>query len=177
MAIVFSHWNLWWIYHLLCVLQRDFQSIKGWTGLVCFRLYINEFDPGCFSNFYRLFPSKIFLNMENITDAKLLRIFIGESDKIGHDTLYETIVIEAKKQGLSGATVTRGIMGFGANSKIHTSKLLELSSDLPLVIEIVDSEEKIRAFTQTVKHLFEQAKSGGLITLEKVEIIKYTTSN
>jgi len=115
--------------------------------------------------------------MENITDAKLLRIFIGESDKIGHDTLYETIVIEAKKQGLSGATVTRGIMGFGANSKIHTSKLLELSSDLPLVIEIVDSEEKIRAFTQTVKHLFEQAKSGGLITLEKVEIIKYTTSN
>lgn len=115
--------------------------------------------------------------MENITDAKLLRIFIGESDKIGHDTLYETIVIEAKKQGLSGATVTRGIMGFGANSKIHTSKLLELSSDLPLVIEIVDSEEKIRAFTQTVKYLFEQAKSGGLITLEKVEIIKYTTSN
>jgi PII-like signaling protein len=83
-------------------------------------------------------------------------------------------VIDAKRQGLSGATVTRGIMGFGANSKIHTAKLLELSSDLPLVIEIVDTEEKIRAFTAHVEHLFEQAKSGGLITIEKAEIIKYT---
>jgi uncharacterized protein len=112
--------------------------------------------------------------MDNNPNAKLLRIFIGESDKAGHVTLYEAIVLEAKKQGLSGATVTRGIMGFGANSKIHTSKLLELSSDLPLVIEIVDTEEKIRDFTTTVEHLFEQAKSGGLITLEKAEIIKYT---
>ncbi len=112
--------------------------------------------------------------MENNPNAKLLRIFIGESDRIGHDMLYEKIVIEAKKQGLSGATVTRGIMGFGANSKIHTAKLLELSSDLPLVIEIVDTEEMIRAFTVTVEHLFEQARSGGLITLEKAEIIKYT---
>ena len=113
--------------------------------------------------------------MENNPNAKLLRIFIGESDKIGHATLYETIVTEAKKQGLSGATVTRGIMGFGANSKIHTSKLLELSSDLPLVIEIVDTEEKIRAFTTVVEHLFEESKSGGLITIEKAEIIKYTS--
>ena len=112
--------------------------------------------------------------MENNPNAKLLRIFIGESDKIGHATLYETIVFEAKKQGLSGATVTRGIMGFGANSKVHTAKLLELSSDLPLVIEIVDTEEKIRDFTKTVEYLFEQAKSGGLITIEKAEVIKYT---
>lgn len=111
--------------------------------------------------------------MENDPNAKLLRIFIGESDKVGHKSLYETIVVEAKKQGLSGATVTRGIMGFGANSKIHSTKLLELSSDLPLVIEIVDTEEKIRSFTQIVEHLFEESKSGGLITIEKAEIIRY----
>ena len=83
--------------------------------------------------------------MENNPDAKLLRIFIGESDKAGNKPLYEAIVFEAKKEGLSGATVTRGIMGFGANSRVHTAKLFEISSDLPLVIEIVDAEEKIRA--------------------------------
>jgi len=111
--------------------------------------------------------------MENNPNAKLLRIFIGESDKAGHQPLYEAIVFEAKKQGLSGATVTRGIMGFGANSKIHTTKLFEISSDLPLVVEIVDTEEKIRAFTQTVERLFEETKSGGLITIEKAEVIRY----
>jgi PII-like signaling protein len=115
--------------------------------------------------------------MENNPNAKLLRIFIGENDKVGEQPLYEAIVFEAKKQGLSGATVTRGIMGFGANSRVHTTKLFEISSDLPLVIEIVDSEEKIRAFIQAVDHLFEQAKSGGLITLEKAEVILYKSSN
>lgn len=111
--------------------------------------------------------------MENNQNVKLLRIFIGESDKIEHKPLYETIVFEAKKRGLSGATVLKGIMGFGANSKIHTAKLLEISSDLPLVIEIADTEEKIREFTQTVKHLFEQSNSGGLITIEKAEVVIY----
>ena len=111
--------------------------------------------------------------MENQPDAKLLRIFIGESDKIGNLPLYEAIVFEAKKNGLSGATVTRGIMGFGANSKIHTAKLLELSSDLPLVVEIVDTEAHIREFTRMVEHLFEEAGSGGLITIEKAEVIRY----
>lgn len=111
--------------------------------------------------------------MENNPNAKLLRIFVGESDKAGHQQLYEAIVFEAKKQCLSGATVTRGIMGFGANSKVHTTKLFEISADLPLVIEIVDTEEKIRAFTKTVEQLFEQTKSGGLITLEKAEVIRY----
>jgi len=111
--------------------------------------------------------------MENNPNAKLLRIFIGESDKAGHQPLYEAIVFEAKKQSLSGATVTRGIMGFGANSKIHTTKLFEISADLPLVIEIVDTEEKIREFTKTVEQLFEQTKSGGLITIEKAEVIRY----
>ncbi|HWH64314.1 MAG TPA: DUF190 domain-containing protein [Ginsengibacter sp.] len=111
--------------------------------------------------------------MENNPDAKLLRIFIGESDKAGHQPLYEAIVFEAKRQSLSGATVTRGIMGFGANSKVHTTKLFEISADLPLIIEIVDTEEKIRQFTKTVEQLFEQTKSGGLITLEKAEVIRY----
>ena len=111
--------------------------------------------------------------MENDPNAKLLRIFIGENDKHGQHPLYETLVFEAKKQGLSGATVTRGIMGFGANSKVHTAKLFEISSDLPLVVEIVDTEEKIREFTKTVEHLFETTKSGGLITIEKAEVIRY----
>lgn len=111
--------------------------------------------------------------MENNLNAKLLRIFIGENDKAGQQPLYETIVFEAKKQGLSGATVTRGIMGFGANSKVHTAKLFEISSDMPLVVEIVDTEEKIREFCKTVEHLFEQTKSGGLITIEKAEVIRY----
>ena len=111
--------------------------------------------------------------MENNPNAKLLRIFIGESDKLGQKPLYEVIVFEAKKQGLSGATVTRGIMGFGPNSKVHTAKLFEISSDLPLVIEIVDTEEKIKMFSQIVEDLFEKTKSGGLITLEKAEVIRY----
>ena len=111
--------------------------------------------------------------MEDNPNAKLLRIFVGESDKVGQQPLYEAIVFEAKKQSLSGATVTRGIMGFGANSKVHTAKLFEISSDLPLVIEIVDTEEKIREFTKTVEQLFEQTKSGGLITIEKAEVIRY----
>ncbi|MBL7852111.1 MAG: DUF190 domain-containing protein [Cyclobacteriaceae bacterium] len=111
--------------------------------------------------------------MENNPNARLLRIFVGESDKRGHQPMYEAIVYEAKRQGLSGATVTRGIMGFGASSRVHTTKLLELSSDLPLVIEIVDTEEKIRAFAETLTTWFEESRSGGLITLEKAEVIRY----
>lgn len=111
--------------------------------------------------------------MENNPNAKLLRIFIGESDKIGHQPMYEKIVFEAKKAGLSGATVLRGIMGYGADSKVHTAKLVELSTDLPVVIEIVDSEEKISKFTEIIELMFEESKSGGLITLEKAEVIRY----
>lgn len=115
--------------------------------------------------------------MEDNPNAKLLRIFIGENDKYEQHPLYETIVFEAHKQGLSGATVTRGIMGFGANSrKIHTTKLFEISSDLPLVIEIVDTEEKIKNFLKSVEHMFEHTKSGVLITMEKVEVVRYNSS-
>jgi PII-like signaling protein len=111
--------------------------------------------------------------MENNPAVKLLRIFLGESDKYKNQPLYEMIVFEARKQSLSGATVVRGIMGFGASSQIHTSKLFDISSDLPVVVEIVDSEEKINAFLKTVEHLMEESGSGGLITIEKAEVIRY----
>lgn len=111
--------------------------------------------------------------MVNNPDARLLRIFLGESDKYHHQPLYEAIVFEAKKQSLSGATVVRGIMGFGANSKIHTAKLFDISTDLPVVIEIVDTLEKINLFVKTVEQFFEESKSGGLITIEKTEVIRY----
>ena len=111
--------------------------------------------------------------MEIDLNAKLLRIFIGESDKAGNRPLYEAIVYEAKKQGLAGATVVKGTMGYGANSRVHTAKLFDISADLPMVVEIVDSEEKIRAFTQIVEQLFESTRSGGLITIEKAEVIRY----
>lgn len=111
--------------------------------------------------------------MENNPNAKLLRIFIGESDKIGNVPLYEALVFQAKKQGLSGATVTKGVMGFGANSKISTAKLFTISQDLPMIVEIIDVEDNIRDFVKIVEQMFEDAKSGGLITLEKAEIIRY----
>lgn len=111
--------------------------------------------------------------MENQPDAKLLRIFVGESDKYKGQPLYEAIVYEASRQKLSGATVTRGIMGFGASSVVHTTKLLEISSDLPVIVEVVDTEAKIREFVSFVEHLFENSHSGGLITIEKAEVIRY----
>lgn len=106
-------------------------------------------------------------------EAKLLRIFIGESDLINHVPVYEKIVLEARKAGLAGATVTKGLMGFGGSSRIHTAKLLRLSEDLPLVIEIVDAEKKIEEFIPVLNSIFEEANSGGMITMEKVSIIRY----
>ena len=105
--------------------------------------------------------------------AQLLRIFIGENDKIGPINVYEKIVVLARKNKLSGATVYKGIMGFGNTSVIHTSKVLRLSEDLPLVIEIVDSEEKIQKFLPILDELIEKSNCGGLITLEQAKIIKH----
>jgi PII-like signaling protein len=102
-------------------------------------------------------------------DALLLRIFIGESDQSQARPLYEAIVMNARERQLAGATVLRGPMGFGATSRIHTAKILRLSFDLPLVIEIVDSEEKINAFLPEL----EQMIGGGLVTIEKVKVIRY----
>lgn len=106
-------------------------------------------------------------------DAKLLRIFIGESDKHGSIPLYEKIVVDARQTQLAGATVFKGIMGFGGNSRIHTAKILRLSEDLPLIIEIVDEISKIESFLPQLDLLFEESNCGGLITIEKAEIIKY----
>jgi hypothetical protein len=107
-------------------------------------------------------------------EAKLLRIFIGESDLSHHVSVYEKIVVEARKFGLAGATVFKGIMGYGGTSRIHTAKILRLSEDLPLIIEIVDEETKIENFLPIVEKIFEEANCGGLITIEKATIIKYT---
>ena len=114
--------------------------------------------------------------MEKDTNAKLLRIFLGESDKYGNIPLYEAIVLEAKKNNLFGATVLKGVMGYGANSRIQSTKLFELSSDMPFIIEIVDTEQAIRAFSKIVEEMFENSKSGGMITIEKAEVIRYKAS-
>ena len=103
--------------------------------------------------------------------AVLLRIFIGEDDKAGTSPLYEAIVLKAREMHLAGATVLRGPMGFGASSRLHTAKILRLSEDLPLVIEIVDSEDKIDAFLPVLDGMM----SSGLITLEKVQVLQYGT--
>jgi len=101
--------------------------------------------------------------------AVLLRIFFGEDDRSGGSPLYEAIVLKAREQHLAGATVLRGSMGFGASSRLHTAKILRLSEDLPLVIEIVDSEEKINAFLPMLDGMM----TSGLVTLEKVQVLQY----
>lgn len=112
--------------------------------------------------------------MELNRDVKLLRIFVGDSDKVGTIPIYEKIVLECKKAGLAGATVFKGFMGFGQSSRLHTAKILRLSEDLPVVIEIVDAQSKIDNFLPIIDKIFEEAKCGGLITIEKAEVIKYT---
>src|SRR2546423_15245588 len=102
-------------------------------------------------------------------NGKLLRFFVGESDKRNHQPLYEAIVLKARELGLAGATVLRGPMGFGANSHLHTAKILRLSMDLPMVIEIVDTDEKINGL---LPHLDEMVLEG-LVTLEDVQVLKY----
>ncbi len=102
-------------------------------------------------------------------DAVLLRIFIGESDRWHDQPLYEAIVLKAREMHLAGATVLRGQMGFGKSSRLHTAKILRLSMDLPLVIEIVDSEVKIQQFLPVL----EEMMGGGLLTMEKVKVIDY----
>jgi uncharacterized protein len=102
-------------------------------------------------------------------EATLLRIFIGDRDKHGHLPLYEAIVMKARESHLAGATVLRSPMGFGKSSRMHTAKILQLSTDLPLVIEIVDLPEKIEAFLPALDEMMQ----GGLVTLEKVQVVHY----
>lgn len=102
-------------------------------------------------------------------EAEVLKVYVGESDKIGHKPLYEAIVEEARKRGLAGATVFRGTLGFGASSRIHSAKVLRLSEDLPMVVEIVDKPERIEAFLPELENMVKE----GLITIEKVRVIAY----
>ena len=102
-------------------------------------------------------------------EAVLLRVFIGESDRWHHQPLYEAIVLKARELHLAGATVLRGPMGYGKSSRLHTAKILRLSMDLPLVIEIVDTEEKLNGFLPVLDEMLK----GGLVTLEKARVIDY----
>jgi len=111
--------------------------------------------------------------MEIPEDAVLLRIFVGESQKWHHQPLYEAIVLKAREMHLGGATVLRGPMGYGKTSRLHTSKILNLSLDLPLVVEIVDSEENINAFLPVI----DQMIGSGLVTLEKAKVIHYRSNS
>lgn len=106
-------------------------------------------------------------------DAVLLRILIGESDRWEHKPLYEALVLKIRESGLAGATVLRSPMGFGANSLIHTAKILQLSMDLPVIVEVVDSEEKINNFLPVLDEML----GGGLVTMEKVKVIHYRAAD
>ena len=99
----------------------------------------------------------------------LLRIFVGESDRHGHHPLYEAITLRAREQGMAGATVLRGVMGFGKHSILHTAKILRLSEDLPMVIEIVDSREKVEAFLPQLEEMIKD----GMVTLEPIRVLQY----
>ena len=107
------------------------------------------------------------------SEAYLLRVFVGESDKRDGKPLYEAIVEKARSRGLAGATVIRGFLGFGANSLIHTSKVLRLSEDLPIVVEIVDAQDKVESFLKELDDMIGE----GLVTMEKVRIITYRHSH
>ncbi len=111
--------------------------------------------------------------MELPSEGQLLRIFIGESDKYEGQLLYEWLVMKAREYRLAGATVTRGIMGYGANSHIHTSTILRLSMDLPIVVEIIDTPEKIKVFLSFIDGVITE----GLVTLERAEVKIYRSNN
>jgi uncharacterized protein len=106
-------------------------------------------------------------------EAKLMRIFIGEADRYHGKPVYEEIVRRARAQHLAGATVLRGVESFGGASLLHTAKLLRLSEDLPIVVEIVEKEECLASFIDEIDRLFVEADCGGLITIETVQVIRY----
>lgn len=107
--------------------------------------------------------------MKDGKEKGMLRIYLGESDQAGGRPLYETIVLRAREQDIAGATVLRGPMGFGKSSRLHTAKILRLSQDLPIVIEIVDEREKLKKFIQGISPILGSA----LVTLEKIEVLRY----
>ncbi len=102
-------------------------------------------------------------------NATLLRMFVGEKDRLEHRPLYEAIVLRAREHGLAGATVLRGLLGFGASSMLHTAKILRLSDDLPIVIEIVDAEQQIESFLPALEEML----TSGMVTIEKIRVLRY----
>jgi PII-like signaling protein len=128
--------------------------------------------PGPVAPFTNLPSPEEFPVMNLSEEGQLLRVFIGESDVWHGEPLYRAIVLKARELGLAGATVLRGAMGFGANSRVHTTKLLELSTDLPLLIEIVDSAEKV----QQLLPFLDEAVAEGLITIEAVRVLRYRSN-
>jgi len=125
--------------------------------------------PGPVAPFSSLPSPEEFPAMKESESGQLLRVFLGESDLWRGEPLYRAIVLKAKELGLAGATVLRGPMGFGANSRVHTAKVLELSTDLPVVVEIVDSAEKLRGLLP----FLDEAVGEGLITIEEVRVLRY----
>ena len=111
--------------------------------------------------------------MKTSEKTGILKIYIGESDKINGRVLFEEIVFEARNAGLAGATVYKGIMSFGASHSIHTQKIFALSTDMPVAIEITDSKEKLNEFMKTVNELMDQSKKGGLVTFHEVDVLRY----
>lgn len=106
-------------------------------------------------------------------NAGILKIYVGESDKIHGRPLYEEIVFEARKAGMAGATVYKGIMSFGASHSVHTMKIFALSSDMPVSVEIIDNVEKLDSFAVKVNELMDHSKKGGLVTFQEVDVLRY----
>ncbi|MCX6303455.1 MAG: DUF190 domain-containing protein [Bacteroidetes bacterium] len=115
--------------------------------------------------------------MEISDEARLLRIFVSSTDKFKHAPLYEVVVFAAKRYGLTGATVLKGFMGFGASSVVSSQNLWEITEKLPIVIEIIDEPAKIEGFIETILPYFEKIPKGGLITLEKVNIVLHKSGS
>lgn len=111
--------------------------------------------------------------MKIIGNGQLLRVFLGESDRYHGRPVYETFVLKARELGLAGATVIRGIEGYGATRRIHTAKILRISEDLPVILEIVGTVERISLMKEEIDRIFEESGCGGIVAVEEVEIIKY----
>lgn len=111
--------------------------------------------------------------LDNLDEGRLLRIFIGEADRVHGRPLYEAILMAAREMGLAGGTVLRGIAGYGASSVVHTSRLLRMSEDLPVVIEFVEGAERIERLVARVESMLDEARCGAMITLEKAEVLRY----
>lgn len=111
------------------------------------------------------------MNIEEKT--ALLKIYIGESDKIHGRPLYEEIVFEARKAGIAGATAFKGTMSFGASHSIHTQKIFALSGDMPVSVEIVDNKKKLKKFAKTISEMMEHSKRGGLVTMQELNVLRY----